>query len=342
MTAKKGNTRHFFLRVLLTVIAFGLGIVLSGFLGLMLLQYSVSTTSLTVPDFRNQDLVSAVNLASRIGLQIEVSRVDNRSDSIVNQVLEQDPASGTEAKRGRRVKVVVNGLGGQIIGTQPVTPTAGQEQNLSRIPNVREMSLSEAQNLLEENGYQLGRVVEVTHKDVLQGLVISQDPPAESTLLLGSQVNLLISKGGSTLETTPGKISVPDLIGLKTEEARRLLVEKNLSVGQIEEVVMPERNPGIVIGQVPGSGEEVPAGQTINLRVVKSIQDLQDLRLRFSLPDAKVPITVKIVVNDELGERVVYEEQHQGGETVELSSRTKGKGKVLIYLNGYYYWEKDL
>ena len=41
---------------------------------------------------------------------------------------------------------------------------------------------------------------------------------------------------------------------------------------------------------------------------------------------------LRIYVNDELGERVVYDEEHQGGETVEILSRTKGNGKVLISL----------
>jgi len=341
VTAKKAKVSNFFLRILLTVVAFGLGVVLSGFFGLMLLQYSVNSTSLSVPDFRNQDLVSAVNLAAKMGLQVEVARVESNPDKIANQVLEQDPLPGTEAKRGRKVRVVVSGYSGEV-QTGGGVPTATQEVTMGRVPDVRDLSLSEAQNLLEANGYQLGRVVEVTHEDVLKGMVISQDPPANSTLPLGNQVSLLLSKGGTMVVTPPVQILVPDLIGLKLEEARRLLAEMNLSIGQIEEVAMPERNPGIVVDQTPESGQEVAAGQLINLRVVQAIQDLQDLNLRFVLPDARVPITVRIVVNDELGERIVYEEQHQGGETVEISSRTKGKGKVLIYLNGYYYWEKEL
>ena len=341
MTAKKAKVSNFFLRILLTVVAFGLGVVLSGFFGLMLLQYSVNSTSLSVPDFRNQDLVSAVNLAAKMGLQVEVARIESNPDKIANQVLEQDPLPGTEAKRGRKVRVVVSGYSGEV-QTGGGVPTATQEVTMGRVPDVRDLSLSEAQNLLEANGYQLGRVVEVTHEDVLKGMVISQDPPANSTLPLGNQVSLLLSKGGTLVVTPQVQILVPDLIGLKLEEARRLLAEMNLSIGQIEEVAMPERNPGIVVDQAPESGQEVAAGQLINLRVVQAIQDLQDLNLRFVLPDARVPITVRIVVNDELGERIVYEEQHQGGETVEISSRTKGKGKVLIYLNGYYYWEKEL
>lgn len=345
MTAKKVKKSNLFIRILLTVIAFGLGAVLSGFFGLMLLQYSVNATSLSVPDFRSQDLVSAVNLASKMGLQIEVARVENHSDKMANQILEQDPVPGTEAKKGRKVRVVVNGQIGEAQTSGVVAaPTATQATTMSRVPDVRDLSLNEAQTLLEANGYRLGRVVEVTHEEVLKGMVISQDPPAGSTLALGSQVSLLISKGGTEIAvaTQPVKILVPDLIGLKVEEARRLLAERGLSIGQIEEVAMPERNPGIIIGQIPESGQEVSAGQTINLQIVKAIQDLKDLSLRFALPDARVPITVRVVVNDELGERVIYEEQHQGGETVDIASRTKGKGKVLIYLNGYYYWEKEL
>ncbi|MEI6157954.1 MAG: PASTA domain-containing protein [Atribacterota bacterium] len=350
MTGNKKSASSFFLKVFLSILALGLGLVVSGFIGFLVLQFSANTTSLVVPDLRKQDLVSAVNQATRLGLQVEVSRLDSHQDLPPNSILEQNPAPGSNAKKGNTIRVVVNGMGGRLVSTNSGTgPTSTGGRVLptslvgqSKIPDVRNMTQDEAIFLLEENGFQVGRVAEVTHEEVPLGFVISQDPPVNSTVVPGTPVNLLVSKGKSEAEATPALATVPDLVGLKIDEARRLLAQTNLGVGSIEEVSNPDQNPGIILEQNPAPGQPVTAGQQVSLKVSKAVEDLQDLHLKFGLPDARVPITVKIVVKDDLGERVIYEQQHQGGEAVEISSKTKGKGKVLIYLNGYYYWEKDL
>ncbi|MCX7731234.1 MAG: PASTA domain-containing protein, partial [Candidatus Caldatribacterium sp.] len=120
-------------------------------------------------------------------------------------------------------------------------------------------------------------------------------------------------------------------------------------VEALEEVPSKERPEGIVVGQSPEAGERVARGSGIRLQVAQAGKEghseregQKTLNLRFVLPSSQQPITVQVVVQDELGERVVYEREHRGEELVEVSTSTKGRGKVLIFLNGYYYWEKKL
>ncbi|MCX7668079.1 MAG: PASTA domain-containing protein, partial [Atribacterota bacterium] len=333
-----------FVRGIVYIFLFALGLSFSGYLSLILFQWYLEGGTVTLPDFRNQDLIEVINNSARLGLQVEVKKLEYDPQSPLNLVLNQDPQPGSKVKKGSRIWVVVNG-GGTMVAQNGVSSSG-----VTVVPDLREKKLEEVEAILREYGLQLGRVVEATHDRIPRGYVISQNPPPQSKVFQGEKVNLLISKGSEALEGRMA-VKVPDVIGLKFEEAKVLLAQEGLSVGTIEEVPTEERRAGVVIEQSPSPGEEIEAGQSVNLWVSRNTQEslgsqvasgTKELSLRFVLPDSRVPIEVKVVASDELGERVLYEKTHQGGELVEFSAPTKGRGKVVIFLNGYYYWEKAL
>ncbi len=330
-------------RGIIYILLFALGLALSGYLSLVFFQAYLEAGTVTLPDFRHQSLIEAVNASARLGLQVEVKKLEYDPEVAPNAVIEQDPAPGSKVKKNSRVWLVVNG------GEGFATTQGGSSANIVVVPDVREKTLEEAEQILQASGFQLGRVVEASHERVPQGYVISQNPPPQSKIAQGAVVSLLVSKGGLT--SAKQTVVVPDLVGLRLNEAKAVLAQEGLSVGDVEEVQTSQRRAGIVIDQEPLAGEEVEVGKKVNLRVSRGTQETdeastlsgaKELSLRFSLPDSRVPIEVKVVANDELGERVLYEKTHQGGDLVEFSAVTKGKGKVVIFLNGYYYWEKTL
>ncbi len=319
---------------------FGLGLFLSFFVGFLFFEQYVTGGSVIVPDMRNMTLLEALNRSARLGLRLEVEQVVQDADAPSLVVLSQDPSPGSRAKRNSRLRVVVNG--GSLAGTLSGLPVKDQVV----LPDVRGKSLSEAQGILEAQGLRVGRVVEVSHDSLPRGYVISQNPLPKAQLPLGSSVHLLVSAGKAT---GGEEVQVPDVVGLHLEEAQEVLAQSGLVVEVLEEVPAGERPSGIVIGQEPGEGERLPRGSGVRLKVTKGREQPQPeaggqkaLNLRFVLPSSRNPITVQVVVQDELGERVVYEQEHQGEELVEVSALTKGRGKVVIFLNGYYYWEKKL
>jgi beta-lactam-binding protein with PASTA domain len=64
-----------------------------------------------LPDFRNQDLVEVINNSARLGLQVEVKRLEYDPQLPYNLVTQQDPPPGSQAKKNSRVWLVVNGGG---------------------------------------------------------------------------------------------------------------------------------------------------------------------------------------------------------------------------------------
>uniref|UniRef100_A0A7V4WLU9 PASTA domain-containing protein n=1 Tax=Candidatus Caldatribacterium saccharofermentans TaxID=1454753 RepID=A0A7V4WLU9_9BACT len=337
---KKSRLLEFLGRVFGAALLFGLGLFVSFFVGFVLFEGYVGSGSVPVPDVRNMTLLEAINKATRLGLRLEVERVTSDPGAPPLAVLDQNPPPGARAKRNTRLQVVVNG--GTLSEGVPVTPQKGQVS----LPDVRGKSLEEAQSILEGSGLRVGRVVEVSHDTLPRGYVISQNPAPQTEVAPGSLVHLLISagKGGGT-----GEVEVPDVVGLRLEEAQEVLARNGLVVGSVKEVSSEGRPGGIVVGQNPQAGELVPRGESLRLQVTRAQERPQaetdgrkTLSLRFVLPSSQNPITVQVVVQDELGERVVYEREHRGEDLVEVSALTKGRGKVTIFLNGYYYWEKKI
>lgn len=317
---------------------FGLGLFLSFYLGFVFFENYVMGGDVVVPDFKEMNLVEVLNRSARLGLRLEVRGVGESPDLPPLTVLEQDPPPGVRMKKNARLRVVVNG------GTLSSSgiPVVSQGRYLI-LPDVRGKSVEEARSILESQGLKVGRVVEVSHSNLPRGYVISQNPQPQTEVALGGSVHLLVSAGRGS---EPEEVSVPDVVGLRLEEAREVLARSGLVVGEIEEVTSPNRPTGVVIEQSPDAQELLSRGGSVRLKVVKARETVlpeegtKSLTLRFILPSSRSPIAVQIVVQDEAGERVVYEKEHQGEDLVEISTPTKGKGKVTIFLNGYYYWEK--
>lgn len=119
----------------------------------------------------------------RAGLQVEV-RSRESSEEDAGRVLEQSVAGGQPAKEGSQVVL-----------------TVGEGPEMARVPDLVGLTYSEAESELEQTGFLLGGVQEVTSETVPAGVIASQDPQAGSTLERGSYVYLTTSIGPSA-ETT--------------------------------------------------------------------------------------------------------------------------------------------
>jgi hypothetical protein len=100
------------------------------------------------------------------------------SEVATGKVIGQSPPGGKEAKRGSKVLL-----------------TVGKGQQVTKVPDLRGLPYSEAENRLEEAGYLLGGVEEATSQTIPAGVIMKQDPPPGTTLAPGSYVYLTDSLG---------------------------------------------------------------------------------------------------------------------------------------------------
>ena len=128
---------------------------------------------------------------------------------------------------------------------------------LVRVPDVVGLTEDEATDELEAAGFDVAVDERPSEKD--EGEVIKQDPKAKERLEEGETVTITVSSGVRQVE-------VPDVEGLKLNEARELIEDEGLMV-EVTLVANDEIDENEVISQSPDAGTEVDVESTVELEV---------------------------------------------------------------------------
>lgn len=132
------------------------------------------------------------------------------------------------------------------------------------LPNVVGLSKEEAQKEVENAKLKYEVESEEYNKDVPEGFIISQDPPYSekyNNVKQGSTVKVVISKGTE-------KATVPKVVGLKEDDAIKLLEEANLKAEVVQET-SKKVEQGYVISQETEANVEIAAGDIVIIHVSK-------------------------------------------------------------------------
>jgi serine/threonine-protein kinase len=125
-----------------------------------------------------------------------------------------------------------------------------------RVPNLVGLTEADAREEIGKAGLTVGDVTYEDSSDVKRDEVISQDPDRDTYVEPDSDVDFVVSSGVPRVE-------VPSVVGMKKNQARRVLTEQDF------EVVLEERDSDEPAGEVvetdPAAGEEVPQGSTVTV-----------------------------------------------------------------------------
>lgn len=159
----------------------------------------------------------------------------------------------------------------------PATAAALGEAGAVQTPNVVALSVTEANQLLAQQGL---RLMIAARKDSPQpaDTVLEQQPLYGSPMVAGGAVSVVVSSGQR------GMVA-PDLTGHSLDEARSALEVLGFVVGTITEV--PDAPAGQVIAQNPSSGSPVVAGGSVALSVGAQAQVTVPDLVGVSLSQAK-------------------------------------------------------
>jgi len=160
------------------------------------------------------------------------------------QVIGQDPAGGSRARKGSTVDLFVS--------TGPGTAT---------IPDLTGKPRSVARKTLGDLGLRI--VEERQDSDTVgQNRVIQTRPAAGTTVDKGTSVTLVLSSGKA-------RIKVPDVTGRNDEDARGELDALGFTV-TVKKVENADKDPGTVLSQDPAGGTTLTQGATVTLTVAKA------------------------------------------------------------------------
>ncbi|HXF94486.1 MAG TPA: PASTA domain-containing protein, partial [Gemmatimonadales bacterium] len=162
-------------------------------------------------------------------------------------VIWQDPPPGVIAPEKASVTLVVSAGPPKI----PVPDVAGFDGEL-------------AQRLIAAAGLAVSQV-ESLQAPSPRGVVLLSRPGPGAILAPGGGVTLVVSRGAPT-------ISVPDLLGLTTPDARARLELEGLRLGAVTRQRTADAPPGIVVAQRPAAGTLAASGAVVDIVVARSPQ----------------------------------------------------------------------
>lgn len=314
------------------------------------LEGYLEVQEVTVPDFRGRPFPEAQALAVDSRLHLVVSGRQQHERYAPDVVVDQDPPPGQKVREGRWISVVLS------LGVERVS-----------VPDVTRRPLGEATLLLEQGRLRVGRVREDFDDQTPTGLVVSQDPAAGSVVARGAPVDLVVSKG-------PETVTVPELVGLTLEQARDVLRRVGLTLDRVSYVPRTEAAPGLVIEQLPPPGARVRRAERVNLVLavrphqqptlpspspaapsraepspsptppaVQAIAEpasgsVRRVRLEVQVPPGE-PEQVRIVVIDNRGVRVAYQQVHEPGDRVVHTVEVEGYAIVQVYFGSRFIQE---
>ena len=130
------------------------------------------------------------------------------------------------------------------------------------MPDVNGKPVAEAQKTLEAQGFK----VELENKvdpSVKPGMVLRMDPVAGIRRKEGATVTLIVSG-------TEKMVAVPKIVGLKQDQAEKLLSDKNLRIEKIEYKWEQTKPEGIILSQSPEENSKLGDNGAVNIIINKN------------------------------------------------------------------------
>jgi eukaryotic-like serine/threonine-protein kinase len=166
-----------------------------------------------VPDFHGLNMKEVATLARKYKLKYEV--IDSVYTTVVPNgcVAEQNPVPGFKVKKRRRIMLTINALHPEMV----------------KVPNLVGLPKRQAISMIQNSGLEAGQlryIPDLSIDFVIKQLHNGKEVAEGDSIQKGSVIDLVLGKGLSN-QRTP----VPNLMGLKLEEAKNAILGASLNLG---------------------------------------------------------------------------------------------------------------
>ena len=198
-----------------------------------------------LPDITNLSLKEAEEILKKRDLSLKVLAEEYNPSKPPGIILSQSPGPRAKVKKGRIVKVVVS-----------------KGKKMVRVPDLKGVSLRQAELMLDQEGLEVGEINWISSDSLPENVVVESSPSFGLSVPLGMSVNLKVSLGLS-----PDTVMMPNLAGKNLEEARNILKELGLEIGETKYEVKKGLPPGTILEQYPEEGTKIQRGSNVELTV---------------------------------------------------------------------------
>ena len=219
-----------------------------GFTKLKQIQKDSIVQEIALPNLIGKTEAEARKAVQDMGLKFEV-KSETTDSSKPYGVLSQDPQSGMTVKQNSTVYVVLN-----------------VDSKATKLDSYVGMKLEEIESKVKELGLKIE--VDYVDDDSEENTILAQNPIAGSSITEGDTLYLSISNGKGAEENL-----VPNVLGMKFEDAKKMLEEKGLIVKDAVYVASEETEKDRVLFQSIEANQTFENGDTIELNVSKGPEE---------------------------------------------------------------------
>lgn len=277
-----------------------------------------SNTTVDVPNVVGKQVSVAKNILEDKHLRVSTSEVTN-TDVPAGQVISQSPGAGEKVKEQRTIHLVVSKGVGDIT-----------------VPDLSGMTVEQARQRLKDLGLVVGKITQGSVEGKPDNTIVAQSPSGDSKVSKGTTVDLVVNKPQTK------KVKMPDVVGMTLKDARQVLGSNNIGINQISGSVDEK---AIVTEQSVKAGEEVNEGSSLNLATeLKDSKKKEDSKQSSSnrtkgtvdvtVPSGSKNQELKIVVKDDEGSTVIYDDTNKPGDRIVKNVSGVGNVRIEVYLNG--------
>jgi eukaryotic-like serine/threonine-protein kinase len=218
---------------------------------LALRVYTRHGQALSVPDFTGATLEEVSKIVDQKNLRYEIIDSVFTPGAQPGTVVAQSPSPDTKVKENRVIFLTINAFNPEKI----------------EMPNVVDVSLQQAEAILQTNGLRVGYKHYVPHqaKDyVIRQIYHHHDIAPGSKVTKGSSIDLVLGLGRINVD-----VDVPDLKGLTRTEAEGTLSIKYLNFGAViyDNSVETKQDSlrAVIWKQLPANGSSINTGSTVDV-----------------------------------------------------------------------------
>ncbi len=279
----------------------------------------------TVPDIRGKSAMSALEMLSQAGLALKAEGIEFDDSVPVSAVLRQTPSPGTVVREGKVIRAIFSQGGESVF-----------------VPGLIGLPLRNAEMLLRQRQLMLGQSVESYSLRSDKGMVMDQDPKAESSVSKNTMINVVVSAG----KPPEGIVLMPDFRQKRIDEAMQWASKSDFRVDVQEDSNSLFPN-GTILAQTPSPDEVVSQGKMVNFtisgRKKSAGGDADNVRkIHYEVAQGGSQSQIRIVMIDQSGEREVFNGFRSPGSKIDINVLYGGDAKIRIFANGILVEEREL
>jgi len=136
-----------------------------------------------VPNLKGKSLREAVFNLEKHNLRLGTATYESSEEIFANTIIRQEIPPGTKIRSGNLINVTIS---------------QGRLSDKHLVPDVSLKTLNEAEKILIDSGFLIGKTTYQTNLDILPNTVLDQHPKAGELLQFGQPIDLVVAQNADT------------------------------------------------------------------------------------------------------------------------------------------------